>query len=280
MNCEQVLKGDIAGKYILRQLSVAEQEAFEEHYFECERCFEMLQTCRVLQVALNETSSVMHTEPIEEPVRWRWTWGLAALLLYGAALIFVAAVAGGFWKYRASISGSSHHAPVGARNTNAAPKNAAGENKEAVLAQLARVDPPPYNPTLVRGAEDQAALRFRRAMSYFLRKDYVAAIPGLQDAARLDANSSKANFYLGACYLLTDQTDSAIKSLQKAASSDAADYAEQAHFYLAKAYLRNNDVRSAQNELELTVKFHGDRENEAKDLEQELHHLPRPAEEP
>src|ERR1019366_5210198 len=77
MNCEQVLKGDIAEKYILSQLSVAEQEAFEQHYFECERCFEELQTCRGLQVALNETSSVMHTEPIEEPVRWRWTWGVA-----------------------------------------------------------------------------------------------------------------------------------------------------------------------------------------------------------
>ena len=85
--------------------------------------------------------------------------------------------------------------------------------------------------------------------------------------------SVDVNFYLGACYLLTSQPQKAIDALKKATSPDAPDYSEQAHFYLAKAYLQMGNIASAQSELESSLRFHGVREGEARKLKEELNRL-------
>ena len=44
MNCQQAAEAELAERYVLGDLSDAEQEAFERHYFECARCFEDLES--------------------------------------------------------------------------------------------------------------------------------------------------------------------------------------------------------------------------------------------
>jgi predicted negative regulator of RcsB-dependent stress response len=41
-------------------------------------------------------------------------------------------------------------------------------------------------------------------------------------------------------------------------------YSEQAHFYLAKAYLKKQDVAGAQRELQAAASFHGAKETRSR----------------
>jgi TolA-binding protein len=105
---------------------------------------------------------------------------------------------------------------------------------------------------------------------YYLKGEYAHAIPGLQAATKAGPRTARFNFYLGACYLLTNQTDSAIDSFRRTVSLADPTYSEPAHFYLAKAYLRKKELTSAEDELQQTVKLHGGMETEAGEI---LHQL-------
>ena len=66
--------------------------------------------------------------------------------------------------------------------------------------------------------------------------------------------------------MLTGQTDSAIESLRRVISLGDPSYAEPAHFYLAKAYLREEDVPAAIDELQATVRLRDSHQAEAGDI--------------
>jgi predicted Zn-dependent protease len=125
------------------------------------------------------------------------------------------------------------------------------------------VEPPPYSEVVLRGSEDEGQETFRSAMLNFSKKDYVKAIPGLRAAVKASPQNPSFNFYLGACYLLTGQTDPAIASFRKTVSLGDPAYSEAAHFYLAKAYLKKKEVSTAEQELQKTVRLHGGMEAEA-----------------
>jgi TolA-binding protein len=143
--------------------------------------------------------------------------------------------------------------------------NAGPSNQE-----LARVEPPPYSAIVLRDAEDEGQGTFRNAMQYYLKGDYARAIPGVRTAVKAGPRIPRFNFYLGACYLLTGQTDSAIVSFRKTISLGDPAYSESAHFYLAKAYLSKNEVSGAKVELQTTIRLRGDHEAEAKDILRQL----------
>ena len=132
------------------------------------------------------------------------------------------------------------------------------------------MEPPPYTGIVLRGAEDEAQEAFRKAMQYYSKGDYAHAIPGLRAAVKASPRTTRSNFYLGACYLLTGQTDSAVVSFHKTVSIGDPTYSESAHFYLAKAYLRKKEVSAAENELQKTVQLHGNMETEAGEILQQL----------
>jgi len=107
-------------------------------------------------------------------------------------------------------------------------------------------------------------------MQYYLKGDYAKAIPGLRAAVKARPQSARYRFYMGACYLLTEQVDSAIEALSKTVSLGDPAYSEPAHFYLAKAYLRENDVPTAKQELQTTVRLGGSRAEEAQEILRQL----------
>ena len=140
--------------------------------------------------------------------------------------------------------------------------------------------PPEYRPPVLRGAEDDATQRFLAAMRHYVRGDYEAAIPGLRAASKLNPQASDISFFLGICYLLTDQTDAAIKHLGKTAALGGSPYLEETHFYLAKCSLSKGDLRAARNELEKTIRLHGECEGEARELLQQVERLGKESHKP
>jgi TolA-binding protein len=264
MNCKEVEEREILEGYLLDRLSESDREEFEEHYFECESCFSQLQTGLTVQEELRRHPRVGRQAGATLLRRaWFWTPAFTALALLLAV---------GIWWYSARERRSQPQVSSSPLKTN--PEGSGRSQSFALdaasLEKLARVEPPPYSAVVLRGAEDDAQEAFHKAMQYYLKGDFSNAIPGLQIAVKASPRTARFNFYLGACYLLTDQTDSAIESLRKTVSLDDPTYSEQAHFYLAKAYLRKKEVSRAEDELQTTIRLRGSKEAEADEILRQL----------
>ena len=257
MDCRQVKQEEVVERYLLGQLSESEQEAFEQHYFECPRCLEELETYRALRDELSRRAAEIRAEPARAPAPLVWRWAPAVA---GAA----AAVALIVWLW-------PRPAPPGPTPPVAQAQPAV--SLDAALVELAKVEPPAYTPVILRGATDEAGRRFRDAMTHYQKGDYAAALPGLRQAAWLDPARPDVHFYLGACYLLTGADKEAIASLKSAVGLGDTPYLEDARLYLAKAYLRTRDLAAARGELEQVVRLASDREEEARRLLEQLEAL-------
>lgn len=256
MNCHEVEDRDIAELYLLDRLTEPERDEFEKHYFECESCFSQLQAGLMVQAELR-CQPLARSQTGVTMLRRMWAWTPAVV---AAVLLFAV----GIWWYSARRQSS--------RQISSSPTTA---NPEAIvqsppspaatpsLEELARVEPPPYSAVVLRGAEDEAQETFSTAMQYYVKGDYAQAILGLRAAVKASPRTARSNFYLGACYLLTDQTDSAIEYFHKTVSLTDPSYSEPAHFYLAKAYLRKKETTAAEDQLRQTVQLHGSNEAEA-----------------
>ena len=262
MNCHEIDKNEVIDRYLSGGLSEAEQHIFEDHYFGCEDCFEHLRIARALQAKPKSRQSRSWTL-YPSPGRWR------SVLLPIAALAAVALLITIYWNWP-----TSKVSPFQQDTENVAGRSPVeykpAEERETLISQLARFEPPPYAPARLRETGDGARVQFDQAMSYYRKGDYNAAIKGLQTTARLSPKAVDVNFYLGACYLLTNQPQRATDALEKATSPNSPVFAEQAHYYLAKTYLQEHNLASARRELESTLTFHGAREDEARRLIQEL----------
>jgi TolA-binding protein len=263
MNCNEIEELEILEAYLLDRLTEPEREEFEKHYFECGSCFSRLQTALAVQAELRH-------QPLRTQVRgaslrrmWAWTPAFAT-----AALVLTV----GIWWYSTQKHPPSQQ--VASSPTKASPEVSAQPQTPSPAApsldELARIEPPPYTAMVLRGAEDEGQETFHKAMQYYVKGDYVDAIPGVRAAVKANPRTASFNFYLGACYLLTGQTDAAIASFRKTVSLGDPAYSESAHFYLAKAYLQKKEVTGAEDELQKTVRLHGSLETEAQEMLRQL----------
>jgi TolA-binding protein len=119
---------------------------------------------------------------------------------------------------------------------------------------------------MLRGPLDASAESFDAAMRQYVNGHYRAAIPGLRAAAAARPDVAQYPFFLAICQLLDGQTTPAIAGLQQTIALGGSPYLEDAHFYIAKARLRQRDVRAARKELVWTIEQHGMLEQDARAL--------------
>jgi tetratricopeptide (TPR) repeat protein len=264
MNCNEVEEREILQAYLLDRLTEPEREEFEKHYFECASCFSQLQTGLAVQAEL-QRSPVMPARARGASFRLMWAWTPAFVTV--ALLLAV-----GIWWY--SAQKQQHPQQVSVSPTKASPEvsvpSPPPSSTAPSLEELARVEAPPYSEIMLRGTEEEGQQAFRTAMQNYTKKDYAKSIPGLQSAVKANPRAASFNFYLGACYLLTGQTDPAIASFRKTIALRNPAYSESAHFYLAKAYLKKKEVPAAERELQKAVQLHGSRETEAGEILRQL----------
>jgi tetratricopeptide (TPR) repeat protein len=269
MTCEEIRQSDVMEQYLLGRLESAARDDFDEHLFECDECFERLQTLRALRHELAATATARGAEPARASLGWIWNWKWALTPMLAALLVAVSVSV----LQRAtppSEPGLPTGRPAGAsRTTRPAPPSASPS-----LAELGRFQPPTFAPTSVRGVQDAATARFRDGMKHYANSDYRGALPGLRAAAQLDPDASHATFFLGVCYVLTGQREEGIRALRQTIGVGDSPYLEEAHFYLAKAFLQNDDPVRARQEVERTIRLRGALENEARQLLAALDRLP------
>jgi tetratricopeptide (TPR) repeat protein len=260
MNCREAEEQDLLERYLLDQLAERERDEFEKHYFECESCFSQVKASLAMQEELRQRQLVrIPAGGVRMRRAWAWTPVFA---------VFVLLVAVGIWRYSAR-----KHRSLPQVSSSTPSMNAEGSKPSQLpspagppLDELAHVEAPPYSGSVLRGTEDEAQESFRKAMQNYLKGDYANAIPGLRAAVKASPQKAKFNFYLGACYLLTQQSDPAIDSFRKTVSLDDPAYAELAHYYLAKAYLQKRDLAEAKKELQTTIQLGGSRATEAEEI--------------
>ena len=128
---------------------------------------------------------------------------------------------------------------------------------------LARFDPPAYLPAPQAKSGKQRA--FQGAIERYTKGDYAGAMAGLRATAAAQPDLPAARFYLGICFLLTNDTPAGIRELSTVAAA-ASSYQERARFYLAKAYLGQLDPMAAREQLQAMIAMHGELEKEAQAL--------------
>lgn len=260
MDCRGVEDQEILERYLLGQLSDPDREEFEQHFFACDSCFSQLQTELALQDELRQHPP-HRGRASGVSLRQFWGWRLAF------AFAVVALVAVILW-YAVPRPQPEQHAgsapPVTTPQTS--PQTQQLSTPASSLDELAKVEAPSYSPIVLRGTEDEAHQIFRKAMRHYVKNDYAGAIPGLRTAAKASPEMPSFHFYLGACYLLSGQTDRAIESFRKTASLANPTYSGPAHFYLAKAYLRKKEVPAAEQEFQTTIRLGGSNAAEAQQI--------------
>jgi len=117
---------------------------------------------------------------------------------------------------------------------------------------LRRVTPPnaPEAGHLVDTTADAA---FQAGLTEYRRKRYLEAIPHFYRATTLDPSAPAPHYLLGICYLMTNDTRPAIRELRIVVNLDEPKYGEPAHYFLAKAYVRQGDRVDASQELDSLI---------------------------
>jgi TolA-binding protein len=264
MSCVVIAAHGIAELYLLGQLDETDRAAFEQHYFECNRCFDELKTLEAIRAVLPGTGSPTHA------ARHAW-WPV--WLATAAAVFLVAAMA---WLSRPSDTGQ-RQAEIAAKPVEVpppiptpTPQPPAVAAPAIALTDLARFDPPRYVPPVLRGPEDDARRTFQAAMPHYMRGDYRQAVNGLRKAASLDPSAVDVSFFLGVTLLLAGETDAGVAELQRTVALGASPYLEEAYFYLAKGLLQRKDVTAARQALRSMMALGGDHQREAKQLQNQI----------
>jgi len=271
MDCDRVAREDVLESYLGDRLSPDDRDAFELHYFECERCLDDLRLLESIRAELQPATDASALQ-----TRRRLTWlapaaGVAALVVLASAVVL--------WRSREvsiappAASTSPSVSGIPAPTTTPAPQPPPIQRPS--LQELARVEPAPYEPLTFRSAPADAA-SFRRGMERYQQADYRGAIVDLRAALELDAEAPHVRFFLGVSYLLVGEDTAAIDQLRKTVALGDSPYLEEAHWYLAKAFLRRHDVEAATAQLRELVKLRGSWSDEARQLLTQVEKLERP----
>jgi tetratricopeptide (TPR) repeat protein len=271
MQCDQVLRDEIADRYLLDALSAQDREAFEEHFFECARCFDELQALQSIRGELRQAGSEIAARTT------RPFFSRASAAAMAAAVVLAAGVA--VWM-RPTLWPVSPAATKGPSPPEVqSPEGQSLRQAEAPLVsgpsleQLARVEAPRYEPPTLRGAADDATTRFQRGMEHYRKADYRRASADLRAAAELDPDAAHIRFFLGVTQLMLGQDAAAIDSLRATIALGDSAYLEEAHFYLAKAFLRRKDLAAAEAQLGTLLQLRGSGSDEARRLLSQVERL-------
>lgn len=130
--------------------------------------------------------------------------------------------------------------------------------------------PYPNIASSVRGELSEGKLQ--GALQQYDAGDFNAALKLLQEILAAEPENTMANFYAGVCYLKLEKPSLAIAGLQKVIAANDARLAEPAEWYLALAYVQENDLLNARATLNEIIAESGAYKEQAVKL---LEHLGR-----
>jgi hypothetical protein len=266
MDCPLRSGLDLADAYVAGTLPEAEQDAYEQHFFSCSACLAQVQTLQELADRLRQLPAAAVVHRASTP------GGMAAPWL-GLALAAGLVAAFAWW-----WQGGANRPPAPAIATGSGPAPAApveAPGRLAVLAQLALIVPPRYVPPAARSGEAPPAGSFDAAMAHYVAGRHREAAAALRALSKETPTDPGIAFFWAISELALDRPAAARDGLTRAIAADVQPYADEAHFYLAKAYLAEDAVDQARRELRYAVEHEAGPDGEAQRLLAALDRLPR-----
>jgi len=111
--------------------------------------------------------------------------------------------------------------------------------------------PYPNIASSVRGELTEGKLQ--DALQQYDARDYKATLNLLQEIHVTEPNNVAANFYAGVSYLKVEESERAATSLQKVIELGDSKFSEPAEWYLALAFLQQNDLEKTRAALEAII---------------------------
>jgi TolA-binding protein len=254
MDCSSVEQGDIVERYLRPGgLTDAEAEAFELHYFGCPQCFDLLEATRAARSALAHSPAPVVAMPAR-PKSFRWV----------AIAAGIAIVAFGIWLLRQR---TTEPAQIAKQIVVAQPKVPVTRPD---LTELARYDPPLYDPAALRGQSSDVQATFAEAMQSYLQADYSNAAKKLRAVTAANPAYTPAHFFLGASELLLQHGGSAIAEMNRVLQDPDSPFHEEAQWAIAKSLLLAGDTAGARTQLSAIASAGGDLAPQARDLMRKL----------
>jgi len=213
--------------YLKNKLTVEQRRTFEAHLDECRLCGEAVEGVRLYpdKEELREiVGSPKNFFSLHSPWvnflshHWQGAYALAAaLVICLAALVYL---------------------------------NVKEKPHEAAFAEY--FAPYPSAVPLVRSQQSQSALE--AAFERYAAKDYEAALPLFQELLAAEPQrTALIRFYMGICYLATDEPQRAISIFQKELDDSASQFHDPAEWYLALAFLKANDTEKCKSVLKRII---------------------------
>lgn len=271
MNCESVQREHIAEQYLGGDLPEDRLVAYEEHYFQCDRCFAELrhldEVRRALTMAPVESSAARISRHVG---RRRWAWPAFAALAASLAVVAVL-----LQDYR-SVKGPATPGAGQSRPAQIAPqvRDTTGISRSNMLARLAQAEPPAYTPPVLRGTDAELSAAYRQGMAAYAAGNYSAATEKLRHAANIDPQRADIAFFIAASELLAGHPVVAKTGFESVLALGDSAFADEAWFYLSKAQLALGDTDAAKVSLQHVSRSAADLRDEADRLVQQIDQLP------
>jgi tetratricopeptide (TPR) repeat protein len=213
------------------QLGQERVPAVRQHLSECPSCLETAKDARRFLEAMGPAGATADAKAASRPARGRW-WTLLS-----AASVLLAV---GWWWARSPT-------PDGRPPQETAPPGAAGTKAPNRWAELhvprARYSPSALPSDLVwRDGEARPASpdAFADAMRAYQRDEFAEAERRLAAVLAREPRRAEAHFYRGVCLLMLGRARDAVTPLTQARARADGENAEDAAFYLALAYLKED----------------------------------------
>lgn len=244
MSCTDSNVGELITLYEFGELSEDDRRKFEAHLLSCDYCFQSLYELAPAIARMRESPKLFLPALVREPL-WVKIKRILAALIPEKRQVWIAIPATAVVVLLLFLLRPSPE-----------------------LSDLARIEPVPYRSLQVKsGVESTDAERlFEEGMAVYVQKDYANAIGKLVLAVRLDSSNASFHFYLGLCYLLSDNVDPAISHFQLAIALGGDSVLEKAYWYLGNTWLLQGKREVALEAFRKVVEIEGDYQWEAEEI--------------
>lgn len=247
--CREVEDRGLIELYLVDRLEEADREAFERHYFACDRCFTALQRALTVRDGFeagasrtSSTSPKADASPPEPEVvaaqRAGATGGSPPLI-------------GAPRRPRRGVGAALTAAAIVAVVVAAIMVDRRGPGVDPALALLGAVgsdDMPRWEPARLRGPAVDDLDDFLRGMEAYANGDWAGAAESLAAATERRPDAAAPRLYLGASLLALGRPADAISHLELASAQPLL--ADESRWLLAKGHLQRGDASAALEALE------------------------------
>lgn len=291
MTCSELRTDDLEA-YLAGTLGDADMTRVELHMFDCNRCFDTLETLRAARAVLAEPAS-RATAWWRRP-SWAVAASLAAVLATAAMVRWAVGTESGQVTQVATQTvvppatpveppaGVSATPPVASVPATPAPAPAPAPSRPAAaprtsaadaLRALVKFDAPPVLALTVRSANQPGAglsPALTAALRSYVGGDFRQAFAQFNALDRADRDLSAVQYFGGISALKLGRLADARRWLARATEGDQATSAVEAWLYLGYAHLAGGDARAAITAIDRYIELDGDRGAAARQLKDDI----------